>query len=148
MSNLTQLQANNQSLQACINKANSLPDAGSGGGGGSIETCTVTFSIGMVWDVSMEMYTPGALRVMAVTVEGNEMTLRDHMSPASAVRNGGTLTVAKNSLISFVARDIGSTAVASSITVSNNVPSSIIGSYIFGASFMITSDCTITVAFE
>ena len=40
MSNKTRLQANNETIQNLINKANSLPDAGSGGGGG-VETCTV-----------------------------------------------------------------------------------------------------------
>lgn len=40
MSNKTRLQTNNTNLQALINKANALPDAGSGGG--SAETCTVT----------------------------------------------------------------------------------------------------------
>lgn len=37
------LQTNNTNLQACINKANALPDAGSSGGSGSAETCTVNF---------------------------------------------------------------------------------------------------------
>ena len=43
MSNKTRLQTNNTNLQELINKANALPDAGSGGGG-SVETCTVTLS--------------------------------------------------------------------------------------------------------
>ena len=42
MSNKTRLQTNNANLQSLINKANALPDAGSGGG--SIETCTVTIT--------------------------------------------------------------------------------------------------------
>jgi hypothetical protein len=42
MSNLTRLQAVSSSLDTAIGKANSLPNAGSGGGGGSVETCTVT----------------------------------------------------------------------------------------------------------
>ena len=37
MSNKTRLQTNNNNLDVCIAKANSLPNAG----GGSIETCTV-----------------------------------------------------------------------------------------------------------
>lgn len=41
MSYLTQLQQHNTDLQGLIDKANVLPDAGSGGGG-SLETCTVT----------------------------------------------------------------------------------------------------------
>jgi hypothetical protein len=45
MSNKTRLQTNNTNLQALINKANTLPDAGSGGSsGGSVETCTVIFN--------------------------------------------------------------------------------------------------------
>jgi hypothetical protein len=51
MSNKTQLQTNNTNLDALISRVNaakdtaaSLPEAGSGGsGGGSIETCTITF---------------------------------------------------------------------------------------------------------
>jgi hypothetical protein len=39
MSNKTRLQTNNINLQALIDKANALPDAG---GEGSVETCTVT----------------------------------------------------------------------------------------------------------
>lgn len=52
MSNKTTLQSNNAlisqsntNLQALINTANALPDAGSGGsGGGSVETCTITIT--------------------------------------------------------------------------------------------------------
>lgn len=42
MSNLSRIQTNNASLDACIEKANALPDAGSGG---RVETCTVVFNI-------------------------------------------------------------------------------------------------------
>lgn len=46
MSNKSRLQTNNTNLQALIDKANALPDAGSGGSGGaSLETCTVTITI-------------------------------------------------------------------------------------------------------
>lgn len=41
MSNLTRLQAVSSSLDTAINKAENLPDAGSGGGGASVETCDV-----------------------------------------------------------------------------------------------------------
>lgn len=41
MSNKTRLQTNNINIQSLIDKANSLPDAGSGGGG-SAESYTVT----------------------------------------------------------------------------------------------------------
>lgn len=41
MSNKSRLQTNNTNLQELINKAENLPDAGSGSSGGGIETCTV-----------------------------------------------------------------------------------------------------------
>ena len=41
MSNKSRLQTNNENLQLLIDKANELPDAGSGGG---VETCMVAFS--------------------------------------------------------------------------------------------------------
>lgn len=44
MSNKSRLQANNINIQALIDKANSLPDAGSGGGGSSGGTVTVLVS--------------------------------------------------------------------------------------------------------
>lgn len=46
MSNKSRLQINNTNLQALISKANALPNAGSGSGGGSLETCTVTITLG------------------------------------------------------------------------------------------------------
>ncbi|MEE1084287.1 MAG: hypothetical protein UH850_11240 [Paludibacteraceae bacterium] len=42
MSNKTRLEAVSSALDTAINTANSLPDAGGGSGGGSVETCTVT----------------------------------------------------------------------------------------------------------
>ena len=41
MSNKTRLQTNNTNLQSLINKANALPDAGSGGGGAYTVSVTV-----------------------------------------------------------------------------------------------------------
>ena len=41
MSNKSRLQTNNTNLQNLINKANALPNAGSGGSSGGVETCTV-----------------------------------------------------------------------------------------------------------
>ena len=42
MSNKTRLQTNNTNLQSLIDKANALPEAGSGGGSASVDTCRVT----------------------------------------------------------------------------------------------------------
>lgn len=39
MSNKTRLQTNNTNLQALIDKANALPDAGGSGGGATVEIC-------------------------------------------------------------------------------------------------------------
>lgn len=44
MSNKTRLQTNNTNIQALIDKANALPDAGGSGGGATIETYTGTLS--------------------------------------------------------------------------------------------------------
>lgn len=44
MSYKSQLQTNNENLQSLIDKANALPDAGSGGGGGSVETYNVSIT--------------------------------------------------------------------------------------------------------
>jgi hypothetical protein len=46
MSNKLRLQTNNTNLQELINKANALPDAGGGSGGGSVETCNLTVRCG------------------------------------------------------------------------------------------------------
>lgn len=56
MSNKTRLEAVSSALDAAINTANSLPDAG--GGGGSIETCTVTIECpnSYQWDVCYSVY--------------------------------------------------------------------------------------------
>lgn len=53
MSNLTRLQAVSSSLDTAINKAENLPDAGSGG---SVETCTVSVTDN-VYNISCIAYT-------------------------------------------------------------------------------------------
>ena len=45
MSYLTQLQTNNTNLQACIDKANALPEAGGGAGSSKVQIATGSFSI-------------------------------------------------------------------------------------------------------
>lgn len=58
MSNKSRLQANNTNLQALITKANNLPDAGGGTGGGSIETCYVQINcFAPAMDESVATYT-------------------------------------------------------------------------------------------
>lgn len=60
MSNLSRLEAVSSSLDTAINKANSLPDAGGGsGGGGSVETCTVDLASAYDWDMEQLLYSDG-----------------------------------------------------------------------------------------
>lgn len=42
---MSQLTTNTTTIDECIALANSLPDAGSGGGGSTIETCNVEFDL-------------------------------------------------------------------------------------------------------
>lgn len=75
MSYLTQLQTNNTNLQACINKANALPEAGSGGGGGSVETCTVNISSEIpIYAISYFGVKNGSLTSMIYEAEGEMNT--------------------------------------------------------------------------
>lgn len=76
MSNKTQLQTNNSSLDALIARVNaaketaaSLPDAGSGSGG-SVETCTVTFTIKRFGGIS------GVFDIVYTTYENGTVSSR------------------------------------------------------------------------
>jgi hypothetical protein len=89
MSNKTRLQTNNTNLQALIDKANSLPDAGGSGGGGSIETCTLTLR--------------GACPLNGdetVHYINSSLTAQSADFPDMMATN--TLTVVKNSFVFFV----------------------------------------------
>lgn len=64
---MSQLTQNTVDLDALIDKANALPDAGSGGGGGTaVETCTVitpSYFIGMI---AATIYENGTLSVACI----------------------------------------------------------------------------------
>lgn len=64
MSNKSRLQTNNTNLQALIDKANNLPEAGSGGG--SVETCTVTLNVADSVGVNR------SYRIVCMTYENGE----------------------------------------------------------------------------
>ena len=92
MSNKTQLQTNNNALDALIvrvnaakNTAASLPSAG-GGSGGAVETCTVT--------VSCESPTMGVERLFYVD---ETFTLQERSFPDFGEQY--TITVMKNSIL-------------------------------------------------
>lgn len=82
MSNKSRLQTNNTNLQALIDKANSLPDAGSG-----LETVTIT----------LECNAPVAEDVYVYYVDGSS-TAQSTLFPA-ALADGKQITVQKNSLL-------------------------------------------------
>lgn len=86
MSNKTRLQTNNTNLQALIDKANSLPDADSGGGsgGGSVETCSLTIT-DSTWMIATFIYQSASGELVVIVA--------DPMTPAS-----GTYEVACGSM--------------------------------------------------
>lgn len=90
MSNLTRLQAVSSSLDTAINKAESLPEAGSGGGT-SVETCTVTLE-GAGPDIATEFcyYNGTSLqRVFIPDMMSDPVILNDVPKNSIAVLYGG-----------------------------------------------------------
>ena len=84
MSNKTRLQANNTNLQALIDKANALPEAGSGGG--SVETCTVTMTTGIeVLAYGVTRYVGGVLVCEADKGYGNQEFTFDNVVKGSCL---------------------------------------------------------------
>ena len=86
MSNLTRLQSVSSSLDTAINKANSLPDAGGGSGGGSIETCDVSLNVLINFEgrpaISHVVYTTvenGSIKENALSVDDMEITIPGYM---------------------------------------------------------------------
>lgn len=84
MSNKTRLQTNNTNLQTLINKANSLPEAGGSGGGGSVEMCTVTIVVNAPNFNDFTVYSSDSnLQIVTTTIPG---------------RTGGTFQAAKGTI--------------------------------------------------
>lgn len=97
MTNLERIQANNAELREAIEMAESLPNAGSGGGG-SIETCTLTVESGILQeDVSMNGYDP-----LIIYTDGSSNIVTDVLPLATELRVGtANYTVAKNTIVYF-----------------------------------------------
>lgn len=92
MSNKSRLQTNNTNLQALIDKANALPDAGSGGS----ETCELTIT-------TSAMDVPLPITIYYINSQGQ---CHYHSAPSSTNLDGSsnslTIEVFKNSYIIFV----------------------------------------------
>lgn len=106
----TTLQTNNTDLQAILNKVNALPEAGSGGSGGTtVETCTGTIrsynipNPNSVWflnsNMQPESLTPSAKSVTTFTaVKGSFVYIYGTVTPTSSdlKLNGATLLYSQN----------------------------------------------------
>lgn len=98
MSNKTRLQTNNTNLQSLINKANALPDAGSGGGSATTATISVQLSapLGPGNDGPTFYYTDGNMEFQTFTgisgsfqVLANSIITIDGWSGASMCQGQG-----------------------------------------------------------
>lgn len=141
MSYKADLQSNNVDLQSILATINALPEAGGGGGSGSIETCTVTISVGKVWNDDAEAYIAGSVYAMAVTIENGDRLIYEGYTGASI-----TLTVEKSSLLAISPKDVSSGTRVTSISTSDG--SEVLGRNNAIMGTMITGDCTITVSFD
>ena len=92
MSNKSRLQTNNTNLQALINKANNLPDAGSGGSdGGSVETCAVTILL----DSPLAVENPSC----TVYYTNGSNTVQNYILDNPIFGSSFTIEIAKNTII-------------------------------------------------
>lgn len=137
MSNKTRLQTNNTNLQALIDKANALPDAGSA----SVETCTVTIG----------NYSNCPLEIIATTIKDGIETpcvmLRDAVREESSsqpytisnVKCGSVITVIQNAADTdtpYVETDNGSTLIKAcrvNYQAVPNMPNNFVLAFVFTA---------------
>lgn len=118
---MSQLTTNTTTINECIALANSLPDAGSSGGGSTIETCNVEFALDAPPD-------PGTI-VYSVDAYGN---LQE--TDLSFV----SITIQKNTIIAIE----GWSGMSSTSGASGNVQLLFYNSGY--AAFFVTGDCTLT----
>ena len=115
MSNKLRLQTNNTNLQALIDKANALPDAG--GSGGSVETCTVTFiGVSILLTLNDDVNASGGDRLSSngatgarTIVKGAKLLIPDYAS-------GFPVTITPADAVTFI--KVGSTDTVQNIVYS------------------------------
>ena len=101
---MNKVQTNNTNLQTILDTVNALPNAGSGGGGGAVETCTVTINnVG------------NRLRLEYTTVENGEIIGKSVM--LGRMEDSLIITMIKNSVLSVI--NIGDIEDGSSGNISN-----------------------------
>jgi hypothetical protein len=100
MSNKSRLQTNNTNLQALIDKANALPDAGSGSGG-EVETCTIRL-------LASPSVTNQTMQVIASIYENN------------------IIATVNKTVDVFFDREEGTGSISSTLNVINNTPVTLI----------------------
>lgn len=115
MSNKSRLQTNNTNLQELINKANALPDAG--GGGGSVESCTITITP----YIMLAPTSPTYWYTDAETITIKSLSTQD-----------ATIAVPKNSIIVILGWSSDSTTTGSCSQIFYNS---------MYAAYQITGDC-------
>lgn len=135
---MEKLNNNTLALQALLTKVNNLPEGGSSGGGGaSVETCTVTFSC------------PGGHNLVFNYVENGEVKCRALYYPV-AIESAMFNNVGGSSILK------GSFLICGESNLNTNSPIKITTSgevevvqqnttYTVGAIFKINGDCTITI---
>ena len=115
-----QIQQHNTTLQALIDTANALPEAGSGSGGGSVETCTVTISP----DIMNSFTSPTYYYTEAISMTIQSLTTQD-----------ATIIVPKNTILIIINW--------SSYSLADGACNQIFYNSIYTA-YEITGDCTFT----
>ena len=129
----TRLEAVSSSLDTAINKANNLPDAGSGGEG-NVETCTVTFSTEFYAQIFYSTYINGAFETMYTEINSNSSA-----SLSNVVINTPIVVI------------LGNTNSMDKATFSNNVVENLFRKAIYGGAatanaYQITEGSTASIA--
>lgn len=105
---MSQLEANTVSLQSILSAVNALPDAGSGGGGGSVETCTVSISC---FDSENAAYAYSAYENGQIVAKGSTSGFESNPLVITNVVCGSAIYINNNYYMNGVTVGGGATAV-------------------------------------